>query len=162
MALSLGPAFAVEDAVTIDCRSAWSSDVEVITRGERRRFWTPEHKREIVAESLAGDLTLTQVGREHGIGSGLLYTWRQQLLGERVGLTTRSPLRFAQVEITSEAVRTMQPGPPLADPIQAPAPQAHAWLEGLIEIVLPGGVLLRVDAQVDGWALRRVLGAVDG
>jgi hypothetical protein len=32
----------------------------------------------------------------------------------------------------------------------------------LIEIVLPCGVSLRVDAHVDGRALRRVLGALDG
>ena len=32
--------------------------------------------------------------------------------------------------------------------------------EGLIEIVLPGGASARVDAQVDGRALRRVLGAL--
>jgi hypothetical protein len=34
-------------------------------------------------------------------------------------------------------------------------------LDGLIEIVLPSGVLVRVDAEVDGRALRRVLGALD-
>jgi hypothetical protein len=32
----------------------------------------------------------------------------------------------------------------------------------LIEIVLPDGVTLRVGAQVDGCALRRVLGALEG
>jgi hypothetical protein len=32
----------------------------------------------------------------------------------------------------------------------------------LIEIVLPSGVSVRVDAQVDGRALRRVLGALEG
>jgi hypothetical protein len=32
----------------------------------------------------------------------------------------------------------------------------------LIEIVLPSGVSLRVDAHVDGRALRRVLGALEG
>ena len=32
--------------------------------------------------------------------------------------------------------------------------------EGMIEIVLPGGASVRVDAQVDGRALRRVLGAL--
>jgi hypothetical protein len=32
--------------------------------------------------------------------------------------------------------------------------------DGLIEIVLPGGVTLRVDAGVDGPALRRVLEVV--
>jgi hypothetical protein len=32
--------------------------------------------------------------------------------------------------------------------------------EGLMEIVLPSGVLVRIDAHVDGRALRRVLGAL--
>jgi hypothetical protein len=34
--------------------------------------------------------------------------------------------------------------------------------DGLIEIELPGGVVVRVDGQVDGRALRRVLGALEG
>jgi hypothetical protein len=33
---------------------------------------------------------------------------------------------------------------------------------GLIEIVLPGGATVRVDAQVDAQALRRVLGVLRG
>jgi hypothetical protein len=32
----------------------------------------------------------------------------------------------------------------------------------LIEVVLPGGVSVRVDASVDARALRRVLGALEG
>ena len=32
---------------------------------------------------------------------------------------------------------------------------------GLIEIVLPSGVSLRVDAEIDARALRRVLGALE-
>jgi transposase len=32
--------------------------------------------------------------------------------------------------------------------------------DGLIEIALPGGVSVRVDAHVDGGALRRVLAAL--
>jgi len=43
--------------------------VEVITRGERRRAWAPDQKREIVMESLGPELTLTEVARKHGIGS---------------------------------------------------------------------------------------------
>jgi hypothetical protein len=31
----------------------------------------------------------------------------------------------------------------------------------LIEIVLPGGMVVRMDAHVDSRALRRVLGALD-
>src|SRR4051794_38696236 len=60
----------VEDALTTDRKSVRIPRVEVITRGERRRVWSVEQKREIVAESLGPDLTPTQVARKHGISSG--------------------------------------------------------------------------------------------
>ena len=53
-------------------------------------------------ESLGPELTPTEVARKHGIGTGLLYTWRQQVLGERMGLLTRNSPRFAQVETSPE------------------------------------------------------------
>jgi transposase len=39
-------------------------------------------------------------------------------------------------------------------------PAVPSRSDGLIEIVLPGGVTLRVDAGVDSQALRRVLAAL--
>jgi len=42
------------------------------------------------------------------------------------------------------------------------SPPAAPRLDGLIEILLPGGVLLRMDAHVDGRALRRILAALEG
>ena len=53
--------------------------VEVITRGERRRRWSIEEKREIVAESLQPGIGPSEIILKHGISSGQLYTWRQQL-----------------------------------------------------------------------------------
>jgi transposase len=135
--------------------------VEVITRGERRRAWSAAQKREIVAESLSGELTPTEVARKHGIGSGLLYTWRQQFLGDGLGMMTRSLPSFAQVEIAPSSVGAEPPEPQRVQPAPPMNPELPPRLEGLIEIVLPGGVLLRVDAQVDGRALRRVLGALE-
>jgi len=135
--------------------------MEVLTRAEPRRSWTAEQKREIVAESLGPDLTPTEVARKHRISSGQLYTWRQQLLGMQGVTVTRTPLQFAAVELTAPSSPTL-PAPPslrssgLASPS---GPPVHP--EGLIEIVLPGGVSLRVDAHVDGRALRRVLGALE-
>jgi hypothetical protein len=41
-----------------------------------------------------------------------------------------------------------------------PQPQAPSCPGGRIDIVLPGDVIVRVDAQVDGAALRRVLDAL--
>ena len=54
---------------------------------------------------------------------------------------------FARVELSSEPRR-------LAGPVTQSS--------GLIEIVLSGGAMVRVDAQVDEPALRRVLAALRG
>lgn len=51
-----GP-YAAEDAHTISRKGARMPRVELITRGERRRVWTLEQKREIVTESLGPALT---------------------------------------------------------------------------------------------------------
>jgi transposase len=131
--------------------------VEIITRAEPRRSWTLEQKREIVAESFGPDLTPTEVARKYAISSGQLYTWRQQLLGVQATLVRRGAPQFAAVELESD--------PPLlavSKPLEAAAPSAATRPEGLIELVLPGNVILRVDAHVDGRALRRILGALEG
>jgi hypothetical protein len=54
------------------------------------------------------------------------------------------------------------PGCTAVAPVGTEAATRRRRSEGLIEIVLPRGVTLRVDAQVDGHALRRVLGALEG
>jgi transposase len=75
--------------------------VEILTR-ERRRSWTPEQRRAIVAESLGLELTPTEVARKYAISSGLLYAWRQQILGGQVSVVTGSAPSFARVEMPSE------------------------------------------------------------
>jgi transposase len=145
-----------ERARTTGRKSAPAERVEVITRGERRRAWTPEQKREIVTESLAPGVTAAEVARKHGISTGLLYTWRQQLLAGPTAVITRAEPRFAEVELTA-ALPALEPGP---TPVTAASPTPSPRPEGLIEIMLPGGALVRVDAQVDGPALRRVLSAL--
>jgi transposase len=148
-----------EDVLTIGREGARMPRVEVITRGERRRVWTLEQKQEIVAESLGSTLTPTEVARKHGISSGLLYGWRQKLIGGRMTLLQQSPPGFARVEIapTQADRRDAEPATPTAPSapdVAAPRPT------GLIEILLPENVTLRVDARVDGQALRRVLAAL--
>jgi transposase len=135
--------------------------VEILTRAERRRSWTPEQKRAIVGESLGPELRPTEVARKHGISTGQLYTWRQQMLGLQGAVVTRTEPRFAAVELTARP--STAPEPPPSEPA-APSASSPPSVrpEGLIEILLPGGVLVRVDARVDGRALRRVLDALEG
>jgi len=140
--------------------------IEVITRGERRRRWSIEEKREIVAESLAPGVGPSEVIRKHGISSGQLYTWRQQLTRRLGGELQRASANFARVDVA--VAQRQEIADPMADvatvavatPRTAVPVIASPRAEGMIEIVLAGGASVRVDAQVDGRALRRVLGAL--
>ena len=142
--------------------SAGPQRIELITRGERRRSWTIEQKREIAVESLAPGTVSVVIARRHGIGTGLLYTWRKQLFNGELGEVTRLVPSFLRVDMAPEPCEVRASllgdrGPP-SSPAPAPSPRP----EGVIEILLAGGVSVRVDAQVDGAALRRVLLALEG
>ncbi len=124
-------------------KSARTQRIEVITRGERRRRWSAEDKQAIVAESAEPNVSIAGIARKHGIGTGQLYVWRHQFLVNHPGKAAS----FARVELLREPPRLAGSAPPRS---------------GLIEIVLPGGATVRVDAQVDERALRRVLGVLRG
>ncbi|MGH8132125.1 MAG: IS66-like element accessory protein TnpA [Steroidobacteraceae bacterium] len=155
-----------EHASTTGHRSARSQRIEVITRGERRRAWDLEQKREIVIESLQPDARPSDVARRHGINTGLLYTWRRQMLEGQLGEAPRLAPRFARVDTTAAALELSDGGPgspgcrtQAAEPLSIPVPPT---IGGIIEITLPSGISLRVDALVDSRALRRVLTALEG
>ena len=144
-----------EDVRTIGRKGTGRGRVEVLAR-ERRRTWTPEQKRAIVAESLGSELTPTEVARKYAISSGLLYSWRQQVLGGQLSVVTGPAPSFARVEL-APALQA----PDGSDPVSPAVPAPPSGPDGVIEIVLRSGVLVRVDAAVDGRALRRVLSALD-
>jgi transposase len=157
-----------EHASTTGHRSARSQRIEVITRGERRRAWGVEQKREIVIESLQRDARPADVARRHGINTGLLYTWRRQMLAGQLGEAPGLLPRFARVDtiatMASLELSESGPGSPgrttkIAEPVSIPVTPT---IGGVIEITLPSGVRVRVDAQVDSRALRRVLVALEG
>lgn len=155
MAVALGS----EDTPTTDRTGADNRRIEVITGRERRRRWTAEQKREIAAESLQPGVSPIMVARKHGISSGLLYTWRQRLLCGALGAVADTKPRFVRVDVvaglshpeatTPAALELAPPTTPLASPSAEP--------DGRIEIMLSGGAKVRVDAQVNEDALRRVL-----
>ena len=149
-----------ESTHTIGRKSARGPRVEVVG-AERRRSWTVEQKREIVGERLGLELTPTEVARKHGISMGQLYTWRQQMVSVQGAIVGRPGPRFTAVELSPSSP---EPTPPaLASPPGPKTAERSLCLPaGLIEILLPGGVSLRVDAQVDGRALRCVLQALEG
>ena len=152
-----------EAALTTDRTSTRSRRMEVITGRERRRRWTAEQKREIAAESLQPGTSPVMVARRYGISSGLLYTWRQQLLCGVLGAVTDTKQRFVRVDVVSGLPQLEATSPadlelaPSAAPLTSPAAEP----DGRIEIMLSGGAKVRVDAQVNEDALRRVLAALE-
>ena len=119
-----------EDAPTTDRTSACGRDTEVSTRGKRRR-WTAEQKRRIVAESLEPGVSAAMVASRHGISSGQFYGWRQQLLLRgALGAGAGTTPRLVGVDVTT------------ADPcLQAavPAPPESGSPPTTAAPVLPGG-----------------------
>jgi transposase len=100
-----------------------------------------------------------------------LYTWRQQLTRRLGGELAGPSAHFARVDVavaqrqeisdpTADVATAAVATAAVATPRTAVPVIASPRTEGLIEIVLPGGASVRVDAQVDGRALRRVLGAL--
>ena len=107
----------------------------------------------------------SEVIHKHGITSGQLYAWRQQLTRRMDGPPAHPPVDFARVDVVVGEREV--PAPPVtgmpatASKPQAPVPAvATLRAKGLIEIVLPGGTSVRVDAHVDDRALRCVLDAL--
>ena len=146
------PAEPAETTCTSSRTSGGASRIALITRGEPRRRWPLEQKQAIAAESFQSSVSPTAVARRYGISSGLLYAWRKALLAAQPTAASGSGTRFARVEV-ARSVKRADPGTGL--PLLLPGPAVQP--AGLIEIVLPDGVTVRVDQQVDPRALRRVL-----
>ena len=112
---------------------------EVITGVGRRRRWTDEEKAWIVAESLDPATTSSAVARRYGLHASQLFTWRQQLAAPAA---CEGPA-FVPVVVAEDGAA------------------APAEMAGRKEIAL-GPAVIRVGADVDAAALRRVLEVVRG
>ena len=113
--------------------------IEVITGVGRRRRWTDEEEARIVAESLDPATTVSAVARRYGLHASQLFVWRQQLAAPAV----RGAPAFVPVVVAEDGA------------------VAPAEMAGRMEIAL-GSAVVRVGADVDAAALRRVLEVVRG
>jgi transposase len=111
----------------------------------RRRSYTLEEKQRLVAESYEPGASVSLVARRHDIKTNLLFTWRRQM---RAPASAASPLELIPIEVIGGA------------PAAVPSAETAAEQRGVIEIVLVGGVHVRVDAEVSEAALQRVLTAL--
>lgn len=109
--------------------------------GRRRRRFSVEQKKAILAEAAAAGATATEVSRRHQITRSLIHNWRRQEAASLLGAT----VKFAPASL--EAAKAKQP-----EAVPSPC--------GRIEIELPGAVRVRLEGTVDEEDLRRVLRAL--
>lgn len=125
-------------------RRGAGSGVEVRVRTVRRRSWSAEDKLRIVGETLAPGAVAKVVADRHGIGTGLLFTWRREMLATAMS-------GFAPVAVVPEASTAVAVAPAKAD--AAPS---------LLEVAFSSGTTVRVNGAVDPAMLRVVLAELGG
>jgi transposase len=107
----------------------------VLSGPERRRRWSAAEKAQMVEESLAPGLRVTEVARRHDVHPNLLHLWRRQA---RIGvLSARADDRARFVPVA------------VARGNEASAERAEAVGVGsMIEVVLRNGRVLRLPEGV--------------
>jgi transposase len=132
--------------------------VEIITGRERRRRWSVDDKLRLVAEMAEPGTRVRAVAARHGVCESLLFAWRRQV---RDGVLTASEAPvFMPVQVLGTPLAV--PGLSRLEPPLAAAPAPARPQAGLIEIELGDGRQVRVGADVNQAALRRVLAALRG
>jgi transposase len=96
------------------------SQIEVLSSPERRRRWSAEQKRSIVAEAFAPGASVCEVARRMDVVPSLIYRWRRELRSAAAG--------FAEVMVA--------PGPDHRTMAGQPA----------LEIELGGNIRVRIAA----------------
>jgi transposase len=137
-------------------------EVDILGPSERRRIWSAQEKATLLAEIDAEGGKVRLVARRHRISESVLYNWRSARKAAAVAMGAPEDVEFIPVGLiegpASSGAATSAPPDP--EPVQQPP--AAVCKSGSIEITLPNGARVSVDAFVNEKALSRVLRAVKG
>lgn len=135
--------------------SAWRlADTKQAVR--KRRRWPDALKRELVAAAMAPGASVSVIARRHDLNTNQLFKWCRQF-----GSLTAStePTGFLPVEV--------MPLPAVPSPVSitsaaAPAEPAlpAAMPTGSIDVVLPGGIRVKIIGAADTKTVTAVLGTL--
>lgn len=116
--------------------------VEIITGKERRRRWSDEEKRRLVAEAFAPGAVVAHVARLHEVAESCLYSWRKRFDGAPNELVADQP---RLIPVLVDAASSLMP---------LPRPLCHAVL------TLPDGTRLEIEAGYPAAALKALIAAL--
>jgi transposase len=134
----------------------------------RRRKWSAAEKAALLAEIDAEGGKVPAVARRHGLSESLLYNWRAARKAALAATRGSEALEFIPVgrihrgDDTLPAMFTppIMPSPDTPAMVAVPSHTKTAPRSGVIEIELPGGAKVRVDASVSEKALQLVFRAL--
>ena len=136
------------------------AEVEIVARVERRRKWTEAEKAALLAEVDAEGGKVSLVARRHRVAESLLYNWRSACKGAVAArCEAEPPLAFVPIGVVGRGdgggpALLAAPQAARSERVESAGPREKV---GMIELDLPGGARLWMDAFVNEKALRRVL-----
>ncbi|WP_120010762.1 IS66-like element accessory protein TnpA [Teichococcus vastitatis] len=126
--------------------------VEIVTRGERRRIYSPEMKARLLMETAAPGTRVLEVAQRHGISPSLLHRWRREAEGRPARRVVRQASPFVPLLVDAS---------PETGPQNTAAP-AESGMGATIEVVLRNGRVLRAFGTVDAVVVARLATALEG
>jgi transposase len=140
--------------------------------GAGRRTWSLDERQRIVDEALVPGASVASVARRHGLNANLVFKWIRRA---REGWLDRRRVRaketdaaalagdgaapaFVPVKVVELSAAAKFTSPPaITKPVREARRSAR---RGVMEITLPNGARVSLDADVDAEALRCVLSAL--
>jgi transposase len=132
------------------------SDIEIVARVERRRKWTVEEKAALIAEVETEGGKVNLVAQRHRISESQLYNRRSAWKAAAASVGSPGSVEFVSPGVSGEAGSAV---PPMLPPPERPWPRHSGESRtGAIDIAVPNGSRVSVEAFVNEKALSLVLG----
>jgi transposase len=137
--------------------------------GKRRRTRSLDERKRVVEEALTPGASVAAVARRHGLNANLVFKWirrsregwrdRRREAGDEKPVVVAPPEGRAPAFIPVKLLELdAASAPPRSDVVAKQARQTRRGAgRGAMEISLPNGAKVSLDADVDAEALRRVL-----
>ena len=120
---------------------------------QRRRRWSADEKRRIMAETEEAGASVSLVARRHDLNTNMLFAWLRKA-SSAVAVTPCQSEAFVPAVIVAEPVAA-SPGPTPSSSLSGPEPV------GRMEIALKAGDRVIVGADFDAAALARLMKVLD-
>ena len=127
--------------------------VEIVTRGEARREYTPEERATVLTEAAMPGARVLQVAQRYGISPSLVYRWRREAAGRPARQARPRTPRFVPLLMEGDGIAQ--------DPVVPPGAATQDAGADRIEVVLCNGRLLRVGAGADAATVARLAAALE-